>query len=95
MKNAGNTVFRRDFLKGLATVPFLGYFSFAFKDNIKKELNKYDKDSYKVLGVDRLEVTKDKLLPTDHSPFQEITLWGNWSWMERRAAVELSWIHAS
>jgi predicted dehydrogenase len=67
-----NNIIRRDFLKGLATVPFLGYFSFAFKNNIKRELNKYDKESYRILGIDNLEVTKDKLLPTDHSPEKKI-----------------------
>jgi hypothetical protein len=27
-------IFRRDFLKGLATVPFLGYFAFSYRDSI-------------------------------------------------------------
>lgn len=37
MKN--KNIIRRDFLKGLATVPFLGYFTFGFKENIDREVS--------------------------------------------------------
>ena len=30
---------RREFLKGMIAVPFLGFFAFAYKGNITKELN--------------------------------------------------------
>lgn len=72
MKNQKNSLFRRDFLKGLVAVPFLGYFSFAFKGNIVKELGEYDKDSYKTLNIGNLEAPKVKLRPTDQDPSKRV-----------------------
>ncbi len=51
MKN----LFRRDFLKGIATVPFLGYFAFAHKSNILKEQEKNRADYLKELGIDHID----------------------------------------
>ena len=94
MKNPNNNIFRRDFLKGLATVPFLGYFSFAFKDNVVKELNKYDKDSYKVLGINNLEAPKMKLKPTNHDPSKKVRFGvvGN-GWRGEQLLYSLGYMH--
>ena len=54
---------RRDFLKGLATVPFLGYFAFGFKDNITKQIRKKSIDYNQRLKIDRLEAPYEKLVP--------------------------------
>lgn len=54
---------RRDFLKGLATVPFLGYFAFGFKDNITKQIKKKSIDYNQRLKIDRLEAPYEKLVP--------------------------------
>ncbi|HAZ02955.1 MAG: hypothetical protein A2W90_09350 [Bacteroidetes bacterium GWF2_42_66] len=58
-----NKLQRRDFLKGLAAVPFLGYFAFAFKNNITKEINQKGDDYLKVLRIDKLEAPTQKLNP--------------------------------
>jgi hypothetical protein len=50
-----NKVLRRDFLKGMAALPFLGYFAFAFKDNITKEISEKSKDFRKTLRIGQLE----------------------------------------
>jgi predicted dehydrogenase len=94
MKNPNNNIFRRDFLKGLATVPFLGYFSFAFKNNVVRELNKYDIDSYKILGVNNLEAPKDKLKPTNHDPSKRIRFGvvGN-GWRGEQLLYSLGYMH--
>ncbi len=54
---------RRDFLKGLVTVPFLGYFAFGFKDNITKQIRKKSIDYNQRLKIDRLEAPYEKLAP--------------------------------
>ncbi len=94
MKNPSNNIFRRDFLKGLATVPFLGYFSFTFKDNVAREINKYDQDSYKILGLNNLEATKDKLKPTNHDPSKKIRFGvvGN-GWRGEQLLYSLGYMH--
>ncbi|RIH65426.1 gfo/Idh/MocA family oxidoreductase [Mariniphaga sediminis] len=57
-------VLRRDFLKGLATIPFLGYFAFGFKNNITKGISEKSKDYQKVLGIGELEAPRQKLSPS-------------------------------
>ncbi len=54
---------RRDFLKGMAAVPFLGYFTFAFKDNITREINEKSEDYRKTLKIEHLKAQDEKLLP--------------------------------
>ncbi|RIH62842.1 gfo/Idh/MocA family oxidoreductase [Mariniphaga sediminis] len=56
-------VLRRDFLKGLATVPFFGYFAFGFKNNITREISEKSIDYQKTLGIGELEVPGEKLRP--------------------------------
>lgn len=64
-KTQNNQIFRRDFLKGLTALPFLGYFGFAFKDNIEREIQGKKKDSRETLGIDNFDATSEKLsLPT-------------------------------
>ena len=63
-KSEKKGVERRDFLKGLATVPFLGYFAFAFKDNIKRELAGKSKDYREILKIGEIEAPKEKMLPS-------------------------------
>lgn len=94
MKNPSNNIFRRDFLKGLATVPFLGYFSFSFKDNVVKEPSKYDKESLKVLGVNNFEAPSVKLIPTNHDPSKKVRfgLIGN-GWRGEQLLISLGYMH--
>lgn len=58
-----NKYLRRDFLKGLATVPFLGYFAFSFNGNIAKEISKKNVNYLKKLCVEHLEAPEAKLRP--------------------------------
>ncbi|MDP2337677.1 MAG: hypothetical protein Q8N05_14780 [Bacteroidota bacterium] len=54
---------RRDFIKGMAAVPFLGYFAFAFKDNITREISEKNIDFRKTLKIEQIDAPKQKLLP--------------------------------
>jgi predicted dehydrogenase len=54
---------RRDFLKGLASLPFLGYFASSFKNNIFLEQANKLANSLKDLKIDRLIAPEAKLLP--------------------------------
>lgn len=94
MKNPKNNVFRRDFIKGLAAVPLLGYFSFAFKGNVTAELNAYGKESFKVLGINNLEAPKFKLKPTNHDPSKRMRfgLVGN-GWRGEQLMFSLGYMH--
>ena len=59
---------RRNLLKGMASIPFLGYFTFAVKGNITKELALKDDDYLKTLKIDNLIAPKSKLLsPTGNN----------------------------
>ena len=64
MKNQSKSIFRRDFLKGLAAIPFLGYFAFNFRENIARERSLKHKDYLNLLGVENLEAPNVKLLPS-------------------------------
>src|ERR1035437_2745463 len=96
MKNPKNYIFRRDFLKGLATVPFLGFFSFTFKDNIASEASTsaYGKESFKILGIDNLDAPKDKLMPTNHDPAKKVRfgLVGN-GWRGDQLLSSMGYMH--
>ena len=58
-----NKYLRRDFLKGLATVPLLGYFAFSFKGNIAKEISEKNVNYLKTLGIKHFEAPDAKLRP--------------------------------
>ena len=58
-----NKVQRRDFLKGLAAVPFLGYFVFGFRGNIAKGISQKSENPLEVLGINRIEAPTQKLTP--------------------------------
>lgn len=47
---------RRDFMKSMAAVPFLGYFAFSFKNNILAEQAKDRTNYLSDLGIDRLDI---------------------------------------
>lgn len=54
---------RRDFLKGVATVPFLGLFAAGVKGNIDKEVARNTIDYYRRLQIDKLDAPFEKLTP--------------------------------
>lgn len=54
---------RRDFLKGMAAVPFLGYFVVGAKGNITTELERIQNDYLSTLKIDHLSAPEDKLRP--------------------------------
>ncbi len=60
-----NKVLRRDFLKGLGTLPFLGFFAAGFHGNFKKEVNKGDINRIERLGINHLDAPLAKLIPSD------------------------------
>ena len=57
---------RRDFIKGLATLPFFGYFSFFVKGNIKNELQKHKTPDLKELGLDNLKTPGLRIVPSSN-----------------------------
>ncbi len=63
MKNPRKGLLRRDFLKGMAAIPFLGYFAFKVRGAISAESGKSHPDYLNLLGVDNLEAPKVRLLP--------------------------------
>ncbi len=54
---------RRNLLKGMAAIPFLGYFAFGVKGNISRELELMNTDYLKTLKIDHLTAPEGKLLP--------------------------------
>jgi predicted dehydrogenase len=54
---------RRDWLKGVAALPFLAYFAAGFKSNIEKELSAKKTDYLKRLKVNHLAAPEEKLPP--------------------------------
>jgi len=74
MKQKSNNIFRRDFLKGLGALPFLGYFALKFKDNLAAEAEIKHKDYLKLLGVGNLEAPRIKYVPSLNTATNRIRL---------------------
>lgn len=85
---------RRDFLTGLAAVPFLGYFALNFRKNIAKELSGSDKDYLKILKISRLEAPDKKLIPPTGNDSNRIRfgLIGN-GWRGEQLLYSLGYVH--
>lgn len=64
MKNQSRNIFRREFLKGLGALPFLGYFAFNVRDIIARDAKTKHKDYFSLLQIDDLEAPKAKLIPS-------------------------------
>lgn len=62
-KTKNHQIFRRDFLKGLTALPFLGYFGLGFKDNIDKEILGKQEDPKEILKINSFDVFEEKLSP--------------------------------
>lgn len=54
---------RRNLLKGMVSIPFLGYFAFGVKGNIVKEQELLNNDYLNTLKIDHLTAPEGKLLP--------------------------------
>jgi predicted dehydrogenase len=94
MKNQGRKILRRDFLKGLGALPFLGYFAFNFRGNIAREAKIKHKDYMNLLGLEDLEAPRIKLLPstsTGNNPVR-IGLIGN-GWRGEQLLQSFGYIH--
>ena len=63
MKNEKVSIFRRDFIKALSALPFLGYFAFRFRENIMREAELKHKDYLQLMGIERLDAPGVKLTP--------------------------------
>lgn len=89
-----NKVQRRDFLKGLASIPFLGYFAFSYKHNIAKELSQKSDDYLGNLNIDKLEAPAQKLNPPagNSSDKIRIGLVGN-GWRGEELLMTLGFVH--
>jgi predicted dehydrogenase len=87
-------VFRRDFLKGMATLPFLGFFAIGFKDNITKEILQNNIDYQARLGIGEINAIKQKLLPVTGSSNDRlrIGLVGN-GWRGESLLQRLGYFH--
>jgi predicted dehydrogenase len=64
MDKKSTNIFRRDFLKGLGALPFLGYFAVKFKDNMLTEAEFKHKDYLKLLGIETLDAPGIKYIPS-------------------------------
>lgn len=87
-------IIRRDFLKGIAAVPFLGYFAFAFKENINNELIGKSKNLFETLKIQQLDAPSAKLLPptgTDSNRLR-VGLVGN-GWRGEQLLKSLGYVH--
>ena len=97
MKRNNNQIFRRDFLKGLVTLPFLGYFGFSFKENIEKGIDAKTKSSYKeTLKIGQLDAPRKKLNPESGNSSNPIRfgLVGN-GWRGEQLLHPLGYMHQS
>jgi predicted dehydrogenase len=85
---------RRDFLKGLVTVPFLGFFASAFKRNVDKEISKKSIDYYQRLKISKLEAPYEKLVPPtgDRGNKIRIGVVGN-GWRGEQLLQKLGYVH--
>lgn len=93
MKNQGKGIIRRDFLKGLAAIPFLGYFAFNFRANIAREAKTKQKDFLSLMGIESLDAPKIKLLPSvNYSNLIRIGLIGN-GWRGEQLLQSFGFIH--
>ena len=94
MKNQRKNILRRDFLKGLGALPFLGYFAFSFRENIAREAKLKHKDYLNLLGIEDLEAPKVKLLPSDGKNTKpvRIGLIGN-GWRGEQLMQSFGFIH--
>jgi len=54
-------ILRRDFIKALSALPFFGYFALFFKDSVKSELEKKEKQYLKELGLENIKVPKTRI----------------------------------
>lgn len=63
MKSTGNFIYRRDFLKGMAGLPFLGLFAFGHKASIDKQEKRKRLNSYRNLKLQTIDASDTKLLP--------------------------------
>ena len=86
---------RRDLLKGIATLPFLGYFAFSFRDNIALELSEKTKDPLKTLKIGELDAPKEKLLPPTGNSSNRLRfgLIGN-GWRGEQLLTAFGFMHA-
>lgn len=94
MKIPGKNIFRRDFLKGLAALPFLGYFAFRFRENIAREAKLKQKDYLSLLKIEDIEAPKIKLVPSSAygSNRLRIGLIGN-GWRGEQLLQSFGFIH--
>jgi predicted dehydrogenase len=92
MNDKSKSIIRRDFLKGLAAVPFLGYFAFNVRDVIAREAKKKHSDYMSMLGIENLEAPKVKLLSSDKSNVIRIGVIG-YGWRGDQLMESFGYIH--
>lgn len=85
---------RRDLLKGMAALPFIGYFAFDFKDNIVREISERNKDSQRVLNIDQLVAPQQKMRPPTGTTGNRLRLGlvGN-GWRGDQLLLSLGFVH--
>ncbi len=65
---------RRDFLKGMATIPFLGYFGLSFKQNILAEQAKSRTNYLDDLGIDHLDILNYQIPASNAKNYKPIRI---------------------
>ncbi len=87
-------ILRRDFVKGLASIPLLGYFAFSFKKNLNKEINARSKNLFDTLKINSLDSPAEKLLPPTGNKENQlrIGLIGN-GWRGEQLLQSFGYVH--
>ena len=85
---------RRDFIKGMVAVPFLGAFAAGAKSNISKQLEANSIDYNRRLNIDRINATSEKLTPPTGKNGKKIRigLVGN-GWQGEKLLQKLGYLH--
>jgi len=86
---------RRDFLKGLVSLPFLGYFTLFFKKKVKTDLMK-DKKYIQELGIEDIRIPGSRIIssPIDGSNLIRVGLVG-YGWRGRELLKAIGYAHPS
>jgi predicted dehydrogenase len=89
-----NKVQRRDFLKGLAAVPFLGYFIYGFRRNIAEKTSVKVNNYLELMQIEKLEAPEKKLRPATgiNNKTLRIGLVGN-GWRGEALLLHLGYAH--
>jgi predicted dehydrogenase len=94
MEKQKTNFLRRDFIKAVGALPFLGYFALRFRGNIEKEEKLRHIDYLDMMGIQELDAPKVRLMPSSGSPSDRIRVGiiGN-GWRGEQLLQSFGFIH--